>query len=294
MIGLSTSLGSSTDRSWYWIHFDAAWAVGVLSTALLAAFHAYRLIGLWRLLRSRHWLILFHLLLFTGYLSFLPYLIWSLACNIDRLKWPICNYETSASARSNAPIILLGTFLNLANFCFNAAYALLGFYARKEIVYARDGPSRWHATYKPMMLLTTVCIVSGLLFFLQVDPAESSTWSRTQIISWTGTLVQVVTTLASTITVGVLTALLNFSQRVLPFMSTKLLLLAVFLAFGAFLFGAIANIPELANYDLLQDCLVWAQVLPFHLSNFLIAFLFRHNPNEYQSLDTLVSEADRE
>jgi len=279
-LGSSSSV-SPTEPSWFWICYEAAVATNILLTALITAFHAYRLVALWGLLRARHWLLLFHLLMFIGYFSLLPYLIWSLACAFDRYQWQIC--------ASNSPLpILLMTVHNLGYFFLNAVYALLGFHARKEIIYARDGPSRWAAGHNAMTALTTIFIVLGLLFFLQpLHPAALTTGNN--IFAWTG----VATTLASTITVGVLTCTLKFSQRVLPFMSTKLLLLSVFLAFASFLAQAVGAIPEFSIYTLLQVCLVWAEVLTFQLSSFLLAYLFRrHNANEYQVLATLASQGE--
>src|SRR3989338_4503256 len=219
---------------WYWINNLLAFSLNALLTLLLVIYHLHRLFILRRELPKppwKHWLFQFHFLLFVGYLASLPLLIFAIGCASNRSSWSgrFCS-DDSGSAAPNALVLALSTLSNLGSFCLNACYAVIGFYARKEIVLARDGPRRWNATYRAPAALAILLALSGFLFFLSVAAGGKLTWSAIQIVSWIGKCVPVATTLASTITVGILTSTLKYSQRVLPFMPTKLLLVALLLA----------------------------------------------------------------
>ena len=87
-------------------------------------------------------------------------------------------------------------------------------------------------------------------------------------------------TLIAAVVIAVLVGTLHYAQRVMPFSSTRLLLLAVVLSFAAFLARLVVDgsLLEMQSHALLVSALAWVRTTFFFSSCFLIAFVFRADP----------------
>lgn len=130
----------------------------------------------------------------------------------------------------------------------------------------------------------------GLVFFVRFSPIGQTfvAWNWVLVANVIGTVLPILTLAASSVTVIHLAYLLKFAQRVLPFMSVKLLLTALLLAILAFVTIAIQNFPPFLTLvaslgdegDAINVALIWVQLLSLGGSNFLLLYLFHGAPLE--------------
>jgi hypothetical protein len=260
-------------------------AVESTEIALLVCLSCYHGLSLNRLPNWSWSLVpVFHLLFLIGFLGVPPAQCMDLACFADE-RMAICeNWSTSNVGLSVAQVLIM-TVCNVGLVSINANFAMIGYSARKEIVYARRGPIRWRSSRKAMRVFSISLAAMGLLFFLNFSPfltLSQTNWCETAscVIVWIGVLVRIVTVGTATVQVGILACTLNYSQRVLPFMNTRLLLLAMLTCTVHFLLQACAFMPNVLDNEVAQVPLAWLQVLCGTTSYTLLAYLFRHAKDE--------------
>ena len=246
--------------------------VNILFFSALSCYHGWSLGKLgfrWTLLPA------FHTLSLIGFLATLPAQCVDLSCFVADSA--ICGNWSSVDANTMAAQVAVMSIYNLGFLALNTNFAMIAFFARKEIVYVRHGPSRWRSSRKPIGVFCLTLAALGLLFFLNYSShlgLTQSGWLKSDagIVIWIGVLVRIATVGAAIVQVAILTCTLHYSQRVLPFMNTRLLLLALLLAAAHAVLQAVSLLPfALAA----QVPLAWLGTLCAMSGNSLLAYLFR-------------------
>lgn len=249
--------------------------VNILFFSALSCYHGWSLGKLgfrWTLLPA------FHTLSLIGFLATLPAQCVDLSCFLA--DSPICGNWTNVDADSKAVQVLVMSTYNLGFLALNANFAMIAFFTRKEIVYARHGPSRWPSSRKPIGVFCCILAALGLLFFLNYSSHIGITevgWLNvtSSIVIWIGVFVRNATVGAAIVQVAVLTCTLHYSQRVLPFMNTRLLLLAILLAAAHSVLQTLSLLSPVLENEEAQVPLAWLGTLCAMSGNSLLAYLFR-------------------
>ena len=130
----ATTWALTLEPVWYPISVIVVSASQIVLLLPLVGFHALRTWQIWRLGRPcTDWLTQFHFLSLVALVSFVPYCAWRIFC--------INPINCTTESLHPAALYTVVAFDNLGLFCLNALVVLLGYVTRKEIVYAKHGPS---------------------------------------------------------------------------------------------------------------------------------------------------------
>jgi len=278
-VDLSDSLSSSSSSG---SQRESATSIGWKALAYaafvlpipLVIYHVFRAVKIWRLGYRKGFLVYLHTLFAIAFVSLFFYGFHELGCtwaflkDLDFICGPESGYWTAF-------------VYNLSTFCINAVYALLGYYCRKELVFAKHGEIRWLSGHRFITAMTAALIAAGLVNF--------AVYNEYAAASWMGVLnyFPIVTACGSLVQIFILAATLNFSQRVMPFLSTKKLFAVAFLYLFGNLLGLSLSFPHYyprggkAAFEIISS----AEIVCLNVSYYWLTWLFRGLPQTAPELD---------
>ena len=115
---------------------------------------------------------------------------------------------------------------NTTGACLNALFAILGYYCWKEYSVAKHGPWRWEQRTHKSKWLARVFIVAGFLNYAEYQDLNPRGELWYYILADLVLLLRTVVMVGTLVQITYLAKTLHYSQRILPFLNNRLLLLA--------------------------------------------------------------------
>lgn len=273
-----SSSSSAAGQSWFLTSEEVLLTTEVVALLPLIVFHAIRLWKLRQDLRRTHWLPYFHILSLLALLSLLPTVLWFVVCLYGNFEMKLCSADSDVNVVIFQDVIF--GIMNFGNFCINALFAVLGYFARKELVVYRNGPGTWRQQSGRFKILALVLIALGGLYFVNYnDSTFSPEWNVMIIGSTASCILTLVTASISTAQVGILARTIRYPQRVFPFVSTKFLFAVTLL----FPLGAVLGASEYFHPFSLDGAVAWLDAVCFVTYNYLLAWAFRRPETQFQT-----------
>lgn len=213
-------------RNGRWIFSVVAFSILTALSIPFPIYHGIRTGQFWVRLRSFHdFLILFHLISLLVGIGYTIFFSWLLTCAVGNglgESLSVCSGAAKYAFEANVSFILIS---------LTAFLSLLVYYTRKEVLFARHGPRRWdtqpwHRSPRSRALLFAYSLIAAELLnsLSTLIAMRFETQPRSVVyIAFTslGALFHFLAVTAAVVQALVLARTLNFTQRCLPFLSTR-------------------------------------------------------------------------